>query len=310
MSCPGHLPDGREHADLLEDFGRHLGAELGRSEHTVRAYLGDVRHLLRFADAQDADLPAITLSTLRSWLASMARQGCARSTMSRRAAAARTFFAWCVRTGQLGQDPASRLVAARRAGPLPAILTHSEIERMMAALDDACRVDADPLVLRDRAAVELLYASGIRVGELVALDVDDLDLGRRLVRVLGKGRKERVVPFGVPAAHATREWLVGGRSLLVTAHSPPALLLGSRGGRVDQRQVRAAVHAWTARVERGEVSPHGLRHSAATHLVEAGADLRAVQELLGHATLATTQIYTHVTAERLKATYEQAHPRA
>ena len=171
--------------------------------------------------------------------------------------------------------------------------------------------DGDPVHLRDRAALELLYATGVRVGELVALDVDDVDFERRTIRVLGKGAKERVVPFGVPAARALQAWLTQGRPALAATSSGAALLLGRRGGRVDQRQVRAAVHALMSHVGgAGDLGPHGLRHSAATHLLEGGADLRSVQELLGHATLHTTQLYTHVSVERLKATYEQAHPRA
>jgi integrase/recombinase XerC len=171
--------------------------------------------------------------------------------------------------------------------------------------------DEDPVHLRDRAALELLYASGIRVGELTALDVDDVDLGDRLVRVMGKGGKERTVPFGAPAAAAVRDWLERGRPLLATADSGPALLLGRRGRRADPRQVRSALHALLAHVDGApDMGPHGLRHSAATHLLEGGADLRLVQELLGHASLATTQLYTHVSVERLKQSYRQAHPRA
>ena len=165
--------------------------------------------------------------------------------------------------------------------------------------------------LRDRLALELLYATGMRVGELVGLDLDDVDAGRRTVRVLGKGAKERVVPYGVPTQRALDDWLDRGRPLLVTSASGPALLLGARGGRLDPRTAREVVHRMLRHVEGApDLGPHGLRHSAATHLLEGGADLRSVQEILGHATLATTQIYTHVSVERLRATYEQAHPRA
>jgi integrase/recombinase XerC len=171
--------------------------------------------------------------------------------------------------------------------------------------------DGSATGMRDRAILELLYASGIRVGELVGLDIDDYDPGRRVVRVLGKGRKERTVPLGVPAARALQDWLDTGRRQLVGAESGPAVFLGSRGGRLDQRAVRRLVHERVADVPGSpDLGPHGLRHTADTHLLEGGADLRSVQEMLGHATLATTQIYTHVSVERLKATYEQAHPRA
>ena len=171
--------------------------------------------------------------------------------------------------------------------------------------------DQDALHLRDRAMLELLYATGIRVGELVGLDIDDIDFGSNVVRVMGKGAKERTVPFGGPAAMVLQEWLRLGRDQVVAAVSGPALFLGRRGGRVDPRQVRSAVHELLRHVPGApDLGPHGLRHTAATHLLEGGADLRAVQELLGHASLATTQIYTHVSVERLRTSYLQAHPRA
>ncbi|MCL2782021.1 MAG: tyrosine-type recombinase/integrase, partial [Actinomycetia bacterium] len=169
----------------------------------------------------------------------------------------------------------------------------------------------DPLGLRDQLIVELLYASGMRVGELVGLDIDDIDAERRVARVLGKGRKERSVPYGVPAARALDAWLRLGRPAFATERSGPALLLGARGGRIDQRVVRQVVHDRVRAVPGApDMGPHGLRHTAATHLLEGGADLRVVQELLGHASLATTQLYTHVSVERLRRVYAQAHPRA
>ncbi len=210
----------------------------------------------------------------------------------------------------MASDPSVRLGAPRRSRTLPGVLAQQQAADLLDVAAVAAD-DGDPLHLRDRAALELLYASGIRVGELVGLDVDDVDLDRRTLRVVGKGDKQRVVPFGVPAAGAVRDWLAQGRPRLATTASGPALLLGRRGRRADPRQVRAAVHDLLSHVrDADDLGPHGLRHSAATHLLEGGADLRAVQELLGHATLATTQIYTHVSVERLKATYEQAHPRA
>jgi integrase/recombinase XerC len=297
--------------DALEAFETHLSAERGRSVHTARAYVGDARALLEFAASRGVDDPAgLDLRLLRSWLASLTRAGRARSTIARRAAVARTFCAWATRTGRMPADPSVRLASPRRDRTLPGVLRASEADELLAVAAVAAD-DGDPLHLRDRAALELLYASGIRVGELVALDVDDVDLERRTVRVLGKGGKERVVPFGVPAATALAGWLADGRPRLATEASGAALLLGRRGRRADQRQVREAVHRLVAHVPNADdVGPHGLRHSAATHLLEGGADLRAVQEILGHATLATTQIYTHVSVERLRATYEQAHPRA
>jgi integrase/recombinase XerC len=299
-------------AGLLEAFERHLRSERGRSEHTVRAYLGDVRALLTFLEDQrgTTDLATLTLRDLRSWLAAMAASGAARATIARRAAAARALLGWATRTGRICADPSLRLVAPRRAGRLPEVLRQGDA----AALLDVAAVasdDQDPVHLRDRAALELLYASGIRVGELTALDVDDVDLAGGVVRVLGKGAKERTVPFGAPAREAVTAWLQLGRPQVATAASGPALLLGRRGRRVDARQIRAALHELLRHVpDAPDMGPHGLRHSAATHLLEGGADLRMVQELLGHASLATTQLYTHVSMDRLRQSYRQAHPRA
>ena len=297
--------------EALLQFARYLRTERGSSPHTERAYLSDIRSLLVFAAARGrGDLGAVSLPLLRSWLATLTTAGRSRATISRRAAAARTFCAWAARAGLVDVDPAVRLTAPRRDQHLPQVLGQDEASRLMHAASTAAD-DGDPLRQRDQVAVELLYATGIRVGELVGLDVDDVDLDRRVLRVVGKGDKERVVPFGLPAGRVVRRWLGDGRPRLATAHSGAALLLGRRGRRADARQVRSAVRDLAARTgEISDIGPHGLRHSAATHLLEGGADLRAVQELLGHATLATTQIYTHVSVERLKATYEQAHPRA
>ncbi len=297
--------------EALAAFARHLGAERGQSVHTQRAYVGDLSNLMAFArDRGIADLSDVKLSDLRSWLAHQSEHGAARSTLARRAASARAFLRWATRTGVIAADPSLRLVAPQRVKTLPGVLKQVEIN---AVLDVAAVAadDQDAMHLRDRAVLELLYASGIRVGELVGLDLDDLDLGSNLVRVMGKGAKERTVPFGGPAATALQGWLQLGRGQVVTARSGPALFLGRRGGRVDPRQVRSAVHRLLHHVpDAPDVGPHGLRHSAATHLLEGGADLRAVQEMLGHASLATTQIYTHVSVERLKRSYQQAHPRA
>ena len=298
--------------EALEAFERYLRAERGRSEHTVRAYLGDVRSLLGYLreTCRTGDLTEVTLRDLRSWLAHLADTGSARSSIARRAAAARTFLGWAESTGRIPADPSVRLAAPRRQRHLPAVLKQGEAAALLDVAATAAD-DQDPVALRDRAALELLYASGIRVGELAALDVDDLDLSARVVRVMGKGAKERTVPFGAPAGEALRRWLASGRPQLASAQSGPALFLGRRGRRVDPRQVRTAVHALLAHVpDAPDLGPHGLRHSAATHLLEGGADLRLVQELLGHASLATTQVYTHVSVDRLRQSYRQAHPRA
>ncbi len=303
------LPQG--FALALVDFERFLTAERGRSAHTARAYVADVGQLLARAAADGRDeLDQLDLDLLRGWLAAMTRAGLARSTMARRASAARTFTAWAARTGRMTHDPSTRLTAPKRERHLPTVLRTEQA----AALLDLAAVRADdgePAHARDRAALELLYGTGIRVAELVGLDVDDVDLERRVLRVVGKGDKQRTVPFGLPAGRAVRDWLARGRPRLARAGSGSALLLGLRGGRWDQRQVRTLVHDLLREAGLGvDAAPHALRHSAATHLLDGGADLRSVQELLGHASLATTQVYTHVSVERLRRTYEQAHPRA
>jgi integrase/recombinase XerC len=297
--------------DALTAFERHLRSERGRSEHTVRAYVRDVRAFLdEHQVTGDVDLGSVTLTDLRAWLGHIARSGAARATVARTSASLRAFFQWCERTGRTPTDPSLRLTAPRRHRTLPPVLAQGSATALLDVATVAAD-DADPIHLRDRAAVELLYATGIRVGELVGLDIDDVDLATRVLRVVGKGDKERRVPFGVPAADAVRDWLRGGRPALVTGQSGPALLLGRRGRRADPRQVREAVHRLLEHVpDAPDLGPHGLRHSAATHLLEGGADLRMVQELLGHASLATTQIYTHVSVDRLKRSYTQAHPRA
>ena len=297
--------------EALPAFERHLRAERGRSVHTVRAYLRDVETFLSEAAVGDDDgLREVSLADLRAWLGVLSRRGAARASIARTSASLRTFFGWLERTGRISTDPSLRLTAPSRHRTLPPVLA----QRSATALLDVAEVaadDDDPIHLRNRAALELLYATGIRVGELVGLDVDDVDLASDVLRVVGKGDKERRVPFGVPARQAVAEWLTRGRPRLVGPQSGPALLLGRRGRRADQRQIRSVVHDLLQHVpDAPDLGPHGLRHSAATHLLEGGADLRMVQELLGHASLATTQIYTHVSVERLKASYAQAHPRA
>lgn len=297
---------------ILEEFDEYLDLQRGRSEHTRRAYLGDLRSLFAFLNerAPGATPRTLTLPILRSWLASQAGAGAARTTLARRTSAVKTFTAWALRNGLMDDDPAVRLQVPKARRTLPSVLRQDQaIDAMNAA--DAGAEQGDPLALRDHLIVEMLYATGIRVSELCGLDVDDVDQGRRLLRVLGKGNKQRTVPFGDPAGRALAAWLHGGRPALATSSSGPALLLGSRGGRLDQRQARTVVHQTMSAVGGApDIGPHGLRHSAATHLLEGGADLRVVQELLGHSSLATTQLYTHVTVARLRAVHDQAHPRA
>jgi integrase/recombinase XerC len=298
-------------SDALPAFERHLRSERGRSPHTVRAYVRDVGVFLDEVGVDDDEgLRGVTLADLRAWLGVLSRRGAARATIARTSASLRTFFGWLERTGRITTDPSLRLSSPSRHRTLPPVLA----QRSAAALLDVAAVaadDDDPVHLRDRAALELLYATGVRVGELVGLDLDDVDLSANVLRVVGKGDKERRVPFGLPARRAVLAWLDAGRPRLARPESGPALLLGRRGRRADQRQIRAIVHSLLQHVpDAPDLGPHGLRHSAATHLLEGGADLRMVQELLGHASLATTQIYTHVSVDRLKRSFAQAHPRA
>jgi integrase/recombinase XerC len=297
---------------ILEEFDEYLALERSRSDHTRRAYLGDLRSLFDFVAQRtpDAGIGGLSLPVLRSWLAAQAAAGAARTTLARRTSAAKTFTAWAMRRGLIASDPAARLQIPKSRRTLPAVLRQDQALDAMAAAKSGAQ-QGDPLALRDQLIVELLYASGIRVSELCGLDIDDVDMSRRLLRVLGKGNKQRTVPFGAPAQAALGAWLSDGRPALATANSGPALLLGARGRRLDPRQARTVVHQTMAAVDGApDIGPHGLRHSAATHLLEGGADLRVVQELLGHSTLATTQLYTHVTVARLRAVHDQAHPRA
>ena len=297
---------------LLEDFDEYLALERGRSEHTRRAYLGDLRSLFAFVAERGGEpgVRGLSLPVLRSWLAAQAGSGAARTTLARRTSAVKTFTAWAARRGVLASDPATRLQVPKARRTLPAVLRQDQALDAMAAAKSGAQ-QGDPLAIRDQLIVELLYATGIRVSELCGLDVDDVDTSRRLLRVTGKGNKQRTVPFGDPAQAVLTAWLSEGRPELATEDSGPALLLGARGRRLDPRQARTVVHQTMAAVDGApDIGPHGLRHSAATHLLEGGADLRVVQELLGHSTLATTQLYTHVTVARLRAVHDQAHPRA
>lgn len=328
----------------LAAFRRHLDAERALSRHTVRAYHGDIQALLDYAWASAGiDEPAgLDLNTLRGWLASQHQAGAARATLARRGAAARAFTSFAHRQGWLAADPGPQLGTPKAHRVLPQVLRREEMNSVLADCEDRALRDfaagqraAAAVAMRDAAVLELLYASAIRVSELCELDAGGLDAGRRTVRVLGKGRKERVVPVGVPAVRAVSRWEELGRPVLANSRSGTALFLGARGGRLDPRTARRIVHArlrdanlagaagmLTGEVAEGDgeaaragqsvrdAGPHAIRHTAATHLLEGGADLRSVQEMLGHSSPATTQIYTHVSAERLKASYRQAHPRA
>jgi integrase/recombinase XerC len=305
--------------DATAAFERHVAAERGLSPHTVRAYVSDARSLLEHAGWCGAAGPGeLTAPMLRSWLAAQHSAGASRATLARRGAAARSFTAFAHQRGWLATDPGTGLGTPKVRRALPQFLRPAEIADVLASSEaDIAQPPPDrtpagaAVALRDAAILELLYATGIRVSELCGLDRGALDLGRRTVRVFGKGGKERTVPVGIPAVRAVTQWETSGRPALVTAASGPALFLGVRGGRMDPRTARRVVHErLRAAGVPTDTGPHGLRHTAATHLLEGGADLRSVQEMLGHSSLATTQIYTHVSVERRKASYRQAHPRA
>ncbi|MCG7295379.1 tyrosine recombinase XerC [Corynebacterium afermentans] len=286
----------------VEDFAEYAELVLGRSPNTVKGYVADLKGLVGYADTFDE----FTLDALRRWLADAMGAGKSRATLARRTAAARAFSTWAYRRGDISTDAAARLKAPKVNRPLPTVVKG---ERAGEFVEAGAADDAHPAeYLRDRAMLELLYATGIRVGELTGLNLGDVDLARGLAHVTGKGNKQRVVPFGDEAAAAVSEWLEFGRAELTG--DTQAMFVGSRGGRIDQRQVRRIVERAGQRAGVEHVSPHTLRHTTATHMLEGGADLRVVQEMLGHTSLQTTQIYTHVSAQRLKRVYDQAHPRA
>ena len=296
-------------AVALDGFVRFLSLERDRSEHTVRAYTSDITDMLTYATTQQcSEVAQIDLSLLRSWLGEQHAAGHARSTIARRAASVRSFTSWCERRGLTAVDPGRRLKSPQVQQKLPTVLDVAEATRVM-DLAAELSVEGDPVAIRDRAIIEVLYGTGIRVSELCALDLNDVQWSNRTLRVIGKGRKERVVPFGLPAQGALEAW-VSVRDEFLHGKVGVSLFLGVRGARIDPRTARMVVVRLTGAADVPTLAPHGLRHSAATHVLEGGADLRAVQELLGHASLATTQRYTHVSVERLRSVFDQAHPRA
>lgn len=290
-------------------YAEHLARVRRLAPATVRAYRSDLADLT--AAVADADLGEIDLERLREWLWQATQHGASRATLARRTASVRGFFAWALEAGLVTQDPSLRLVAPKRGRHLPKVATAPSMAQVLDEADERAAT-GDPIALRDAAILELLYAAALRVSELCGIDVDDLDRSRNTVRVLGKGSKERVVPYGTPAAAALEAYLVRARPVLAArAGEARGLFLGARGGRLGTRAAYDVVsRAVSPAVGAAAVGPHTLRHSAATHLLDGGADLRSVQEILGHASLGTTQIYTHVSAEKLTASYRLAHPRA
>jgi integrase/recombinase XerC len=303
-------------ARALDDFVMYLAAERGFSGNTVRSYRSDLGQLSLFARSRGVDeADHITLELLRDWLWQGSQAGLARSTLARRSAAVRGLTVWLAKTGQVSVDAASRLKSPRADHHLPRVLTGAQMDAMLAALAVRAAADA-PDAIRDLAVIELLYASALRVSEVIGLDRKSLDLERLTVRVTGKGSKERIVPFGVPAKRAIERYCAVARPVLrgdttAATATTDALFLSGRGARLGTRAVYTLVSRLLSSIPgSGPSGPHALRHTAATHLLDGGADLRAVQEMLGHASLGTTQIYTHVSAERLKESYRSAHPRA
>ena len=298
--------------ELADGYSQHLTTERNLSENSIRAYLADLESFVSHLNALGiTEFKDLNLGHIRSWLANLQTKGAARSSITRRVVSIRAFTYWAARNGWIQSDIGRDLIAPKPERHLPEVL---DIESARIALESlAKRVEEEGSAesIRDLAIVEVLYASGIRVSELTGLDLADLNHSRATLRVIGKGNKERVVPLGIPALRALDRWLTEGRPQMANEQSESAIFIGKRGKRIDQRVVRTIVYdTINALGNHQHLGPHGLRHSAATHLLEGGADLRTVQELLGHSSLATTQIYTHVSQERIKKAYEQAHPRA
>lgn len=292
------------------EFADYLQSARGFSANTVKAYETDVQDLIGHLEKSGvSDCQEIHIEHLRDWLYEADQRGLAKSTLARKSAAVRTFAAWLTKTQVIESDFAQRLKSPKASRSLPTVVSRETLQNIFTALGEVA-IDDNPNGIRDLLTIELLYASGCRVSELVGLNIDDIDFSRNIMRVLGKGSKQRMVPFGQPARKALDHWLRVGRQQFANEKSGTALLLNSRGQRLGVRQVFALVAGLTAGTPTGSAGPHALRHSAATHLLDGGADLRAVQELLGHASLGTTQIYTHVSVERLREGYAKAHPRA
>lgn len=323
----GHRVLSTVHAELptpwsldLAEFGDYVIVRRQLSANTQRSYLADAHGLIDFllhvtqpgADREtitEANWNIITLPLLRKWLSRDVTRGVSSATIARHIASARVLCGWAVRTGRMATDPSTRLQTPPVKKQLPQVVHHQQMDKVLADLAAAAE-EGNPVAIRDWLIIELLYDTGIRVSELVNLDLSAIDQERRVIRVIGKGNKERIVPYGLPAQRALTAWLQTGRPQLANQRSHQALIVGARGGRIDPRIVREVVHISTGEMPGGvEVAPHGLRHSAATALLEGGADLRVVQELLGHSSLSTTQLYTHVSPERLRAVHKQAHPR-
>lgn len=297
--------------EVAEDFLRAAAAERDLSPHTISAYRGDLRDFAEWARRSDKnEITVLDRTVLRRYVSYLAERRYARRTIARKASALRSMLTWAVERGVLEASPAADLQAPKLDHPLPRVMKAADAARL-------CELPPadEPIGLRDRAILELLYGSGLRVAELCSLDLDDVDLRHSSMQVTGKGRKQRRLPLSAPARAALERYVTEARPELTTRRTGARptghpIFLNTRGGRLGPRSVRAMIERYLAAEGAPGASPHTLRHSFATHLLDGGADLRAVQELLGHESLATTQIYTHVSTERLRAVYEQSHPRA
>ncbi len=295
---------------LLEEFAAELEVIKGYSTNTVKAYVSDVADLQSFmVSRHQSQVQDLDLELLRDWLWRASEKGLTKTTLARKSAAIRAFTAWLYKQNKIESDPGLKLRSPKASRTLPKVVSREAMSDIFEKLE-ALAAEGSPSAISDLLIVELLYGSGIRVSELVGLNLEDVDYGRKILRVTGKGNKQRMVPFSDPASDALARWLRLGRSEFVNEVSQNALLITSRGKRVGVRQVYGLVASLLRNTAVGQAGPHSMRHSAATHLLDGGADLRAVQELLGHSSLATTQIYTHVSVERLKQGYLKAHPRA
>ena len=291
-------------------FADYLQAARGYSKHTVKAYESDVLDLTGWLEKRSVEILAdLQLDEIRNWLFELDQKGLTKTTLARKSAAIRAFSAWLQKTNRIDVDVAQRLKSPKTGRSLPKVVSRETLDDIFHILQSQATTE-NPNGLRDLLSIELLYASGCRVSELVGLNLEDVDYSRNILRVMGKGAKQRMVPFGIPAREALENWIRDGRSQIANEKSGQALLINSRGQRLGVRQVYSLVASLLDGTPTGVAGPHALRHSAATHLLDGGADLRAVQELLGHSSLGTTQIYTHVSVERLKAGYQKAHPRA
>ena len=299
---------------MIDAWGVYLRANLAVSEHTLRAYVSDLRSFTTYCQVDELSTEnirsVVTLRAIRAWLASLVQQGKSRSTISRRTASIRSFTAWAYRRGYLDSDPGLLVTSARGDQKLPQVQTPSDTAELLSYAATRAREENSPAAIRDWAILETIYATGIRVSEVCSLDTTSIDQQGMTLRVIGKGNKERVVPFTRACLSALQAWLSHGRQSLAIPEAGRALFVGDKGRRIDPRVIRSMIHRMCAQAGVRDLAPHALRHTAATHILAGGADLRAVQEILGHSSLQTTQRYTHVDAQRLSAIYKQAHPRA